>query len=97
VPNVVGLTLAAARQVLTQAGFFEGYPNEQSSSTVPAGQLISQSPAAGTSVLGGSTINVVLSTGAAKNSGGGGGAMDWLTLGALFGCLVAVRRSAAPA
>ena len=93
VPNVVGLTLAAAGQALTKAGFFQGTVNEQASSTVPAGQLISQSPAAGTSLLGGSNIDVTLSTGAPKNSGGGGGAMDWLTLGTLLGALVAVRWS----
>lgn len=86
VPNVVGLTLAPARQPITAAGFFEGYPTEQSSSTVPAGHLISQSPAAGASALGGSTINVVLSTGpGGGGGGGGGGAIDWLTLGALLG------------
>jgi DNA-binding beta-propeller fold protein YncE len=89
VPNVVGLTLVAARQDLTTAGFFQGTVNEQSSNTVPKGQLISQSPAAGTSVLGGSNIDVLLSTGAPTNSGGGGGALDWLTLSALLGALVA--------
>jgi probable HAF family extracellular repeat protein len=108
VPNVVGLTLAAARQALTEAGFFEGTPNEQSSSTVPAGHLISQSPAAGTSVLGGSTIDVLLSTGAPANPGGGGssggggggggngsgggGGMDSLTLAALLSALAMARR-----
>jgi DNA-binding beta-propeller fold protein YncE len=99
VPNVVGLTLAAAKQALTAAGFFEGTPNEQSSSTVPAGHLISQFPAAGTSDLGGSTIEVSLSTGPPANTGGGGGgggggSFESLTLAALLGTLMTKLLSA---
>jgi DNA-binding beta-propeller fold protein YncE len=102
VPNVVGLMQAAATQALTQAGFILGTVKQQSSSTVLSGDVISESPAAGTNLLGGSAVDLSVSTGAPANpggggnygGGGGGGGMDWLTLGALLGSIVAVRRRA---
>ena len=48
-PNVVGLTQAAARAI-TGAGLTVGTVTTASSTTVPAGSVISQSPSAGTQV-----------------------------------------------
>jgi hypothetical protein len=63
VPNVVGLTQAAATATITSAGLILGTVNTASSGTVPAGDIISESPAAGTSVAPGSAVNIVTSTG----------------------------------
>jgi len=63
-PNVVGLTQAAAVNVITNAGLVLGSVTTQSSSTVPAGSVISQYPAAGTSIASGSPVNLVISAGA---------------------------------
>ena len=54
VPNVVGETQAAATAAITSAGLVLGTVTTQSSSTVPSGSVISQSPAAGTQVNAGS-------------------------------------------
>jgi beta-lactam-binding protein with PASTA domain len=67
VPNVVGLTQAAATTSITSAGLVVGTVTTQSSSTVASGDVISESPTAGTSVNVGSTVNLVVSTGAASN------------------------------
>ncbi len=52
VPNVVGQTQAAAQAAITGAGLTVGTVTNQSSPTVPAGQVISQNPAAGQPVRG---------------------------------------------
>ncbi len=65
VPNVVGLTQSAASSAITTAGLVVGTVTTQSSSTVAAGNVISQSPAAGTSVASRSAVNLVISSGAA--------------------------------
>ena len=44
VPNVVGDTQAAATTVLTGAGLVVGTVTQQSSSTVAAGNVISETP-----------------------------------------------------
>jgi PASTA domain len=64
VPNVVGLTQAAATSAITGAGLVLGTVTTQASSTVPAGNVISQNPSAGTSVAAGSAVNLVVSSGA---------------------------------
>ncbi|TLZ33700.1 MAG: PASTA domain-containing protein, partial [Gammaproteobacteria bacterium] len=64
VPNVVGQTQAAAASAITSAGLTRGAVTQQSSSTVASGSVISQSPAAGTSVAKGSAVNLVVSSGA---------------------------------
>src|SRR5437588_1800377 len=64
VPNVVGQTQAAATSALTSAGLTAGTVTQQSSTTVPSGNVISESPAAGTSVAKGSAVNLVVSSGA---------------------------------
>jgi len=63
VPNVVGRTQAAARTAITGAGLTVGNVTTQSSPTVPAGQVISQNPAANTSVAPGSSVDLVVSDG----------------------------------
>jgi YVTN family beta-propeller protein len=87
VPNVVGLTQTAANDAITGLGLIVGTVTQQSSSTVPSGDVLSTSPPVGTIVAGQSDISLVISTGAAAggggpSSGGGGGAADpWLLLG----------------
>ena len=63
VPDVVGLTQAAATSAITGAGLVVGTVTSQASETVPAGVVISQSPAAGASAASGSAVNIVVSTG----------------------------------
>jgi beta-lactam-binding protein with PASTA domain len=65
VPNVVGLTQAAATTAITAAGLTLGSVTQQSSATVAAGLVISETPAAGTSVASKSTVSLVVSSGAA--------------------------------
>ncbi len=64
VPNVVGQTQAAATSAITSAGLTVGAVTQQSSSTVASGNVISESPAAGTSVTSASAVNLVVSSGA---------------------------------
>ena len=64
VPNVVGMTQAAASTAITGASLTVGTVTTQSSATVPAGQVISQNPAAAASVASGSAVNLVVSSGA---------------------------------
>jgi len=63
VPNVVGQTQAAAQIAITGAGLTVGTITNTPSNTVPAGSVISQEPAAGTSVPQGSAVNLVVSSG----------------------------------
>ncbi|MBP9002133.1 MAG: PASTA domain-containing protein [Candidatus Hydrogenedentes bacterium] len=63
VPNVVGLTQAAATTAITAAGLYVGTVTEQCSDTVSAGQVISQDPAVGASVAPGTAVNLVVSSG----------------------------------
>jgi|CXWL01.1.fsa_nt_gi RHS repeat-associated protein len=66
IPNVVGQTLAAATTALTNAGLSAGTITQQASSTVPAGNVISQSPGSGVSVNSGSAVNLVISSGSVQ-------------------------------
>ena len=61
VPNVVGLTLADATTAITAAGLVLGTVKMARSDAVPSGSVISQSPAAGTSVARGSAVNLTVS------------------------------------
>ncbi|MEL7310202.1 MAG: PASTA domain-containing protein [Pseudomonadota bacterium] len=65
VPNVVGLTEAAAGTALTGAGLTVGTVTQQTSATAPIGQVISQTPIAGVAVDAGSPVNLVVSSGPA--------------------------------
>src|SRR6185437_2138150 len=62
-PSVVGLTQAAATSAITSAQLVVGTISQASSMTVPAGSVISQSPAAGADVVVGSAIALTVSTG----------------------------------
>ncbi len=62
-PNVVGLTQAAATTAITSATLTLGTVTTASSSTVPSGTVISQTPSAGTSVVAGSAVALVVSSG----------------------------------
>lgn len=64
VPNVVGMTQAAATTTITAAGLTVGMATMAASNTVPAGSVLSQSPAAGASVAPGSDVNLTVSSGA---------------------------------
>src|SRR5262249_17604721 len=63
VPNVAGLTQAAASTAITNAGLTVGAITNAPSSTVPTGSVISQNPAAATQVAVGSAIALVVSAG----------------------------------
>lgn len=68
VPSVVGQNQAVATGALTGLGLVPGRTIQQTSVTVPAGSVISESPIAGTSVPVGSTVNLVISSGPASVS-----------------------------
>ncbi len=63
VPDVVGQTQADATAAIIAAGLTVGAVTNAGSATVPAGSVISQNPAAGASVGGGSAVDLVVSTG----------------------------------
>jgi beta-lactam-binding protein with PASTA domain len=63
VPNVVGLTQAAATDALTTATLDVGTVTKQTSGTVAAGAVISENPAAGQSRPPGTAIDIVVSLG----------------------------------
>ena len=62
VPNLVGMTLDEARRAVEEYDFEIAYSTEHSDD-VPAGQIISQSPDAGTEREEGASIRVVVSEG----------------------------------
>ncbi|MEW6172177.1 MAG: PASTA domain-containing protein [Bacillota bacterium] len=64
VPGVIGLTLDAAREKLTQTGFTLGETiNRQTSTQYPVGYVIAQNPEAGSSLEAGKAVIVTLSEG----------------------------------
>jgi VWFA-related protein len=69
VPNVVNQTQAAATAAINGAGLVVGAVTQQSSATVQANNVSSQSPAAGVGVAAGSAVNLVVSTGPAPAPG----------------------------
>jgi hypothetical protein len=76
VPNVVGKLQAAATSAITGAGLALGTVTNQSSSSVAIGTVISESPAAGTSVAAGSAVNLVISSGALQGDLNGDGVVN---------------------
>ena len=62
VPDVVGMSEAEAAEALQAAGF-EAVPGATFSDTVPAGQVISQDPEAGTTAQRGSGVALIVSQG----------------------------------
>ncbi|RIK34894.1 MAG: hypothetical protein DCC55_31965, partial [Chloroflexi bacterium] len=65
VPNVVGQPQATATSMLVAAGLIAGTISQASSNTMPAGSVISQSPAADSNVEAGSAVDLVVSSGPA--------------------------------
>jgi sugar lactone lactonase YvrE len=63
VPDVVGVAQAPASAPITAVGLQLGTVTIASSSTVPSGNVISESPAAGTQVALGTPVSLVVSTG----------------------------------
>lgn len=63
VPDVGGLSQAAAEAAITGAGLAVGTVTTAQSDTVPIGDVISQDPLAGTTVDEGSSVNLLISTG----------------------------------
>jgi beta-lactam-binding protein with PASTA domain len=87
VPTVTGLTQAAATSAITGASLVAGTVTQATSATVAAGNVISQTPSAGTMAAVGSAVDLVVSSGpppappaappASGGDGGGGGALDY--------------------
>ena len=71
VPNVVGATQAAAEAAITGAGLIVGTVTTATSGSVPAGSVISQSPAANLSVAPNSAVAITVSLGPATTPSGG--------------------------
>jgi hypothetical protein len=69
VPNVVGLTQAAATTAISAAGYVVGGITQANSATVPAGSVISSNPAAGATIAAGSPVALVVSLGPAAPQG----------------------------
>ena len=63
VPNVEGMTQVSATASLTAAGLMLGTVTTATSTTVASGNVISESPAAGSMVGVGSTVNLTISSG----------------------------------
>jgi len=63
VPNVVNMTQAAATTAITNTNLAVGAVTTASSTTVPAGSVISQNPTAGTQVTIGSAVALLVSSG----------------------------------
>lgn len=63
VPSAAGLAQADAEATITAAGFKVGTVKQEASSTVAAGNVISQSPAGKAKAAAGSAINFIVSTG----------------------------------
>src|SRR5574341_1392939 len=63
VPNVAGMAQADAQSAVVAAGLAVGAVSKANSATVPAGSVISQNPAGGSSVIHGSAVDLVVSLG----------------------------------
>lgn len=68
VPNVVGLSQTAANQALGSVGLKSASSSQAVSDPALAGQVISQSPSAGSAVTPGSTVNLVIGFAAAPTT-----------------------------
>ncbi|MEQ8677656.1 MAG: tandem-95 repeat protein [Aggregatilineales bacterium] len=63
VPDVVGLLQADAETAITNANLIVGTVSQQTSTTVPAGNVISQTPPPNTEVNTGNAVDLVVSSG----------------------------------
>lgn len=71
VPDLAGMTEAAAQSTITSAGLLVGLLTQEYSSAVPAGEVISQNPIPDTSVVTGTAVDLVISLGPAPPEGEG--------------------------
>ncbi|MFM6913571.1 MAG: PASTA domain-containing protein, partial [Aquirufa sp.] len=67
-PNLSGLEVPAAQNALISQGLVLGTQTTQTSDTIPAGRVISQTPPAGDSAAKGSKVDVTVSTGKNQTS-----------------------------
>ncbi len=67
VPNVVGMSESQAVSAITSAGLVVGTKWYTESDTVPAGSVVSQDPAGGTTATYGSAVELTLSTGSSES------------------------------
>jgi beta-galactosidase len=67
VPNLVGLNQSVIDSVIAACGLSVGNITKMFSTSVPAGYVISQVPEAGSDVLAGTVINIVVSSGKVNN------------------------------
>ena len=63
VPNVIGDALATAESAILTQNLIVAAVSQQSSMTIVPGLVLSQSPSAGTAAAGGSSVNLIVSTG----------------------------------
>jgi eukaryotic-like serine/threonine-protein kinase len=63
VPDLTGSSLAEARSLVAGANLVLGVVRQQTSASVPAGQVIRSNPGAGAQVLAGTPVNLVVSSG----------------------------------
>ena len=63
VPSVVGFDLVRATELLEKDGLVVGTVQQEPDDEVPAGEVVSQDPAAGEDVAPGTAVNLVVSTG----------------------------------
>ncbi|MEM7279236.1 MAG: Calx-beta domain-containing protein, partial [Pseudomonadota bacterium] len=73
VPSLLGLTESEAQAALSAGNFAVGSGSRANSDSVPAGQVISQDPAAGTRTVEQTAVSYIVSDGPASGSGGGSG------------------------
>ena len=69
VPNVVGQSEGAATTTLSNSGF-QVTTEYQASTSVSAGNVISQTPSSGSELDPGKTVHLVISTGSGSTGGG---------------------------
>ncbi len=68
VPDLSTLTQAEAQTALTTAGLVLGTVTQQTSTSVPSGEVIDQSPTAGTKVARDSSVSITVSSGTPSGS-----------------------------
>ncbi|MFC1762062.1 PASTA domain-containing protein [Planctomycetota bacterium] len=71
VPNIVGMTQAAAQSAITSAGLVVGTVSEYYHSFIPAGQVMKQNPLGGSTANVGDAVNFQVSKGLPPGGGGG--------------------------
>ena len=69
VPNVVGMSQAAAQSAITSAGLVVGTVSNAYSDTVAAGNVISQNPLGSSTAVVGTAVNLTISQGPAPGGG----------------------------